>query len=205
MNLFPFMPGVWLWPRRAWAVAMVSWCNLLTSMGVIGTKICLAILRKSDLFGARWVHPGDPNIPFGESLTKLNIVTQRNRAWKGHALNYLVVGSLRHVFINFTFQTHCWNEIFTSQNIEKMLKWRDKKISGCEADVDLMLSSFRSQQECFERDIEIPRFIIIHGFRVPRKKRHSLCGEAWARLELLQKKVLCLEQCSVFWEGTHNS
>ena len=202
MNLFPLHARGVIWPRLAWAVAMVSWCNLLTSMGVIGTKICLAILRKSDLFGMM-SSPSWSKLK-GESLTFQHRDPTTSGKWKGHELNYLVVGFFHMFFINFTFQTHCCNEVFTSQNIEKMLKWRDKKISGCEADV-LMHSIFRSQQECFERDIEIPRFIIIHGFRVPRKKRHSLCGEAWARLELLQKKALRLEKCTVFWEGTHNS
>ena len=197
------MPGVWLWPRLARAVAMVSWCNLLTSMGVIGTKICLAILRKSDLFGMV-SSPWWPKYHFWRIVDQ----TQHRdptRRWKGHELNYLVV-VFTTCFYQFTFQliaamkfSHlkisrkCWSGETKRLAVVRQMSW-------CTAEHSI----FRCQQECFERDIEMPRFIIIHGFRVPRKKRHSLCGEEWARLELLQKEALCLEKCTVFWEGTHN-
>ena len=173
------MRGVWLWPRLARAVALVSWCNLLTSMGVIGTTICLAILRKSDLFGSRWVHPRDPNIRIVESLTKLNIgIDPTKTSMKRSRVELPGGGCLRHGFYQFHFPDSLLQWSFhISKYRENAEVARQKRLAvvrqmstWCTAEHSIC----RSQQECFERDIQIPRFIIIHGFRVPRKKRHSL-------------------------------
>ena len=79
-------------------------------------------------------------------------------------------------FSHLKISRKCWSGETKRLAVERQMSW-------CTAEHSI----FRSQQE---RDIEIPRFIIFHGFRVPREKRHSLCGEAWTRLELAEKNPL---------------
>ena len=100
----PNMSGVWLWLRLAWAVAMVSWCNLLTSMGVIGTTNLPGNSAKKWPFWVLVSSPSWPKHPFWRIVDQTQHRYVPTRKWKGHGSNHLVVGFLRHVFLSISLQ-----------------------------------------------------------------------------------------------------